>query len=112
LLAVREKQQKVFSLPGGVMNPGETELECLQRELKEEINCEMKNPVHFQTFEGRTHDNAQSLRVTCYLVELQGEIKPANEIEEHKWIDKNHKLKLTPIFTEQIIPALAKKGMI
>ncbi|VVB80984.1 NUDIX domain protein [uncultured archaeon] len=94
------------------MESGETELECLQREIKEEINCTVKKTTPFQTFEGRTHDNAQSLRVTCYLVELEGEITPANEIEEHKWIDKNHKLKLTPIFTEQIIPELIKKGMI
>ena len=112
MLSVREKQQEVFSLPGGTRKPGETELECLQRELKEEINCGVKNPIFFQIFEGRTHDNAQSLRVTCYLVELEGEIKTSNEIEEHQWIDKNHNLKLTPIFTKQIMPALAKKGMI
>lgn len=42
ILVEKHKRTGVINLPGGKMEPGETELECLKRELKEEINLDIQ----------------------------------------------------------------------
>ena len=82
LLIAKDKGEEVFFIVGGRMEPGETEIETLHREVKEEINCEPINPKHMETFEGRSHDNTKSVKMICYTCELKGTIQPCSEIEE------------------------------
>jgi len=115
LLVTREKGEIMFFALGGKMEQGETELECLQRELSEEINCKPINPKQFQTFEGPAHNSKQSIRISCYFCEIEGEMKPGHEIEEIAWIDKNYKekgIQLAHMLEAEIVPELVRKGLL
>ncbi len=102
---------------GGKIELGESDLECLKREVKEEIGCDIKNPVYFDTFAGKTYDNTKSIHMKCYFVELTGEFKinPADSIDHYRWIDKNYKSEgvlAAPLLEQQVIPALIKKELL
>ncbi len=115
LLVTREKGEKVFFALGGRLEPGETELECLRRELDEEINCKPINPKQFQIFEGQAHDPTKTIRISCYFCELEGEAKPGHEIEEIAWVDKDYKEKgitLGHMLDAEIVPELIRKGLL
>lgn len=115
LLVVRDRGETMFFALGGKMEQAETELECLQREIMEEIGCEPINPKHMETFEGRNHDNTKSIKMICYTCELKGTIQPCSEIEEIAWIDKEYKnkgIKIASILEIYVIPYLIKKGLL
>lgn len=63
-------------LPGGGLEFGEGTLECLQRELAEELNLSIKSAEHFYTQEdflvSRFKDNEQLLTI-YYKVELEND---------------------------------------
>jgi len=101
----------MFFALGGRIEPGETELECLRREVKEEVGCIAKNPEHFATFEGMNHDNTKTIRMSCYFCELEGNIKPQSEIEECAWINSAESVKVAQMLSLNVIPALIKKGL-
>jgi len=116
LLVVKNNGKDFFNGLGGKIEPGETELEALQREAQEEVSCKVKNPVHFQTFEGKANDPGKTIRKSCYLCELEGEIhKDDSEIEEVAWIDRDFKkngVKLTDMLELYVIPELVKQGLL
>ena len=116
LLIVHKKGVGYLSL-GGKIEPGETDLECLSREVKEEIGCRVKNPKYFDTFEGPNHDGTQTLKMKCYFCELEGEIKlnPNDKIDGYTWIDRNYEQmedQIAHMLRAAILPALIKKGLL
>ena len=115
LLVTRTKGETMFFALGGKTEPGETDMECLQREVFEEISCEPIKPEYMETFEGRTHDNKKSIKMICYTCELKGTILPCSEIEETAWIDKNYKekgIQVASILELYVIPYLIEKGLL
>lgn len=98
------KDQKVFSLfeeyageqllkfPGGGLEFGESVIECVQRELEEELNLKIQNIEHFYTQEdflvSRFRDSEQLLTI-YYLADIVDEsdllIRDAC-IEKAEWI--------------------------
>ena len=105
----------MFFALGGRMEAGETELQCLEREVDEEVGCTVMNPKHFATFHGMNHDNTKTLRMSCYLCELEGDITPQSEIAVCEWIDKDYKkkgIKVAGMLELNVIPALVKKGLL
>lgn len=115
LLIARNKGETMFFALGGKMEPGETDIECLQREVFEETSCEPINPKKMETFEGRSHDNKKSVKMICYTCELKGTIQPCSEIEEIAWIDRDYKekgIKVASMLEINVIPYLIKKGLL
>lgn len=103
---------------GGKKEKGETDIQALEREVKEEIGCTVKNPKHFATFEGPTHDFKQTLRMTCYLCDIEGEIKlNANDnVDGYCWMGredyKQIESELAHMLKASIIPELIKQGLL
>lgn len=90
MLNVRSKGKELFYVPGGKREPGESDHETLQREIQEELSVTVKpdSIKYFATFEAQADGKPEGVlvRMTCYFAEVEGELQPANEIEEAAWL--------------------------
>lgn len=107
------KKGQVWILPGGKPNPGESDLECLLREIKEELSgTEAENPRYYKRFEGITPHKKDVLEVFVYFADVKGEIgRPSSEIGDRAWLD-DKKVYNLPDITVRIIDSLVKDGYI
>jgi 8-oxo-dGTP diphosphatase len=112
LLVVRKQGGTVFILPGGKPEAGESDLQALKRELKEELGCELIHPVLQGVFNdvAAGQDNSV-ISVRLYSGDLIGDPVPQAEIEEAAWFDLRRpgKLPLAPSIVNQIVPYLLKQ---
>ena len=90
LTALSKSKSKLY-LPGGKREPNESDIECLKREIKEELNVEIKEDSirYFDTFEAPADgkDGDILVKMTCYFAEYSGTLEASNEIESFEWID-------------------------
>jgi len=117
LLQVRTKsQEKVFFTLGGKIEERESEIDCLKRETKEEIGCEIdEQSIKFLTeFEDVAHGkNGAMLNIKMYGGKLIGEPKPSSEVVEIGYFDTNSdKKNLSTIAQRTIFPWLKEQGYI
>ncbi len=115
ILQVRtEKQNHVFFTLGGKLEKGETEIDCLKREVKEEVGCEVSNLKFLHEFEDVAHGkNKALLNIRMYKGKLVGEPKPSSEIAEIGYFDSNSDKKhLSVIAQRTIFPWLKEHGYI
>ena len=89
-----------FYSPGGKRDKGETDLECLAREIKEELNVDIKidTAQFYGVFYGQAHGKAEGmlLRMACYQCEFIGEPVASQEIEEIAWLSYSDRDKVPP----------------
>lgn len=97
LLLAYSKNKKAWYLPGGKVDFGETSIEALIREIKEELNiilepslisyfCHIKAPAYGE-------QSNVIMEQDCYLYQLEQEVVPTNEIEAVKYFDLETYLK-------------------
>ncbi|HSP09757.1 MAG TPA: NUDIX domain-containing protein [Candidatus Dormibacteraeota bacterium] len=90
LLAVRSVGKSAFYLPGGKREAGESDLDALLREVKEELTVSLlpDTVVGVGTYRAPAHDYpaGTSVDLVCYSGDFEGEIKAAAEIEEVAWL--------------------------
>jgi 8-oxo-dGTP pyrophosphatase MutT (NUDIX family) len=89
MLNVRSKGKTVFYTPGGKREGNETDQEALIRELKEELNIDLKTGTieYLETFEAQADAKplGTMVRIRCYKSDFGGVFTPSNEIEELGW---------------------------
>ncbi len=111
ILLVRKRESWI--LPGGKPEPGETDIDCLIRELHEELlglyYAYIDSCGFFGTFEGTTPHRGDVLQCKVYFAELEGTIAPAREISEVIWTANPLQLNLSDI-TRKIILKLKSDG--
>lgn len=117
LLQVRSrKQEKVFFTLGGKIEKGESDIECLKREVKEEVGCELEeSSLNFlQEFEDVAHGKDGGLvNIRLYEGKLIGVPKPSSEIAEIGYFDSSSdKKNLSTIAQRTIFPYLKAHGYI
>lgn len=116
MLQVRTgKQDEVFYTLGGKIEGGESDIECLKREVREELCCEVdeKSLKFLHTFEDVAHGDQAVLNLRMYEGKLLGEPKPSSEIVEIGWFDtKSNPKNLSVIAKRTIFPWLKRYGYI
>ncbi len=85
LITKRPDYSRLWEFPGGKMEYGETAEECLKREIKEELDCEIKVG---RVFDVSSHVYGGGKHVVIIFYEClaaKGELR-ALEHEEIKWV--------------------------
>ena len=117
LTCVKNHFTSDFILPGGKFEKGETDKECLIREIKEELD--VKTDETSLEFVGEYTDVAagdptKDVMIRLYKGKIIGKLKPTNEIIEFHWLakdDLSHP-RLSPIVKNKILPDLIARKIV
>jgi 8-oxo-dGTP diphosphatase len=105
ILSSRSRGTDVYYLPGGKREPGESDIDTLVREIREELSVTITpdSAEHVGTFEAPAHGHSAGtiVRMTCYTADYQGVLRPDSEIEEIVWLTHADRPRVSPV--DQII---------
>jgi 8-oxo-dGTP pyrophosphatase MutT (NUDIX family) len=101
ILSTKSYGKDKYYIPGGKREAGETDVQALCREIKEELSIDL----HAGTlqlvgvFQAQAHGHATGIEVkmTCYTADYVGEINAAAEIEEVRWLQYIDKDKISEV---------------
>lgn len=101
ILSTRSRGKDVFYLPGGKREPGESDVQTLVREIREELTVAIVpgSAAHLGTFEAQAHGHAVGtlVRMTCYTADYRGTLAPDNEIAEVSWLSYVDRDRVSPV---------------
>ncbi len=109
LLMVRKKGSTYWQIPGGHIEEGETPVEALTRELREELQVAVDEQGLREVgeFRDRAVDSDEEFRLTLYAGAIVGTPTPSSEIREYMWFDgRLMEGDLPPMFVNHVQPAL------
>ena len=90
ILSTRSKGKDKYYIPGGKREEGETDIETLVREVKEELSVDIieSSAKLYGVFEAQAHGKAEGVivKMTCYTAEYTGDLKADSEIAEIVWL--------------------------
>ena len=90
LLTTRSQGKDFYYFPGGKRDKGESDVECLTRELAEEMGVELRpeSIAHYATVIAHAHGNPLGVlaKLTCYTGVIEREPAPGGEIAEIRWL--------------------------
>lgn len=73
--------------PGGKVEIGENVIEAVYREVKEEVNLELKDQLAFiRAYNFDVRKNSQSLGLVFCIPHLSGKVKLENDYEKYLWV--------------------------
>lgn len=115
ILSTRSRGKDVYYLPGGKREPGETDVEVLVREIREELDVaiEPASAEHVGTFRAQAHGHADGIdiRMTCYTADYEGTLTPSSEIDEVIWLTYADRDRVSPV-DQVIFDHLHRRGQL
>jgi 8-oxo-dGTP diphosphatase len=118
LMCRKDRDTSKLILPGGRVEPGESDAACLAREIREELGAVVLNCLDYLgTYEDRAFFDdptiVKTLRLVLYRGALEGEPTPSSEIIELVWFGPDSdREELTPILRNRILPDLLARGIL
>jgi len=114
VLLVRKRGSTVFMQPGGKIEPDETPLAALARELREELRLEIDRDasVYLGKFTAdAANEDGLMVEADTFETPLRGPVAAAAEIEEITWVDPFGPLALplAPLSREHIMPVVRER---
>ncbi|ARQ71914.1 NUDIX hydrolase [Streptomyces marincola] len=90
ILGARSRGRELFYIPGGKREPGESDVQTLAREVREElaVTLDPESAVHVGTYTAQAdgHPEGTLVRMACYTARHEGEPRASGEIEEIAWL--------------------------
>jgi uncharacterized protein (TIGR00730 family) len=118
LLAARSRGQKVFYMPGGKREAGESDWHVLAREVGEELQLELRHEtlslVGLVEAPAHGHRPGTKVRMICYAAEPVGELsqlRAAAEVEQLAWLSYGDRRSCAPA-ARAVLEILHARGLI
>ena len=113
LLCRKKAGTQLLILPGGCIEPGESHLECLRREIAEELgDVTLSGEQCLGTYESDAAGGG-TVRIELYGGSLTGEPRASSEIAELVWFSPaDDKRILAPSIRDLILPDLIARGLL
>ena len=115
ILSTRSKGKDKYYIPGGKREAGESDIETLVREVKEELSVNIieSSAKLYGVFEAQAHGKAEGVivKMTCYTAEFTGELKADSEIAGIVWLTTADIETVSPV-DKLIFADLKQKGLL
>lgn len=118
LLCRKKRGTSLLILPGGCREAGESAMECLARELREELGGVAVDAlelvgIYTDRAAGAEREQPKTVRIELYRGELIGEPVASSEIGELVWYgEQDDRAQLAPSIANQILPDLVGRGIL
>ena len=114
LLVVRKRGTRFFMLPGGKIEPEETSLQALRRELHEELDLRMEESQlqSLGRFQARAANEPDHwVEADVFVGHLASDVKVQAEIEVLDWLELHAQQleHVAPLLREQVLPVLRER---
>lgn len=110
-LLVRKRGTEAFMQAGGKIEAGEAPLDALRRELKEELTIDLTvEPEHLGRFSApAANEEDRIVEAEIFLLRFEGEVFPAAELEEVRWVDPvAPDVVLAPLTRDHLLPLASR----
>jgi 8-oxo-dGTP diphosphatase len=104
LLVSKRAAPDVYYLPGGKPEPGEAALDCLERELHEELGVGLEAVEPFTEVRAPAALEGVDMWMTVFRARLAGEPNAGAEIADLRWWPQDRGLRLAPAVRDGVIP--------
>lgn len=114
LLCRKRRGTSLLILPGGCLEPGETSMDCLNRELLEELGpVRLVSSEYVGVYTHAAADAGKTVRIELYHGDLEGEPTAQSEIAELVWFgEHDDRSLLSPSLANVILPDLLRRGIL
>jgi len=114
LLVSKSAAPRVFYLPGGKPDSGESATECIRRELREELGTEPASLEFLETVHSVAALEQVPMAMDVFLATLDGTPAPAAEIASVAWYMDGTPFagELAPAIVGGVLPSLRRRSLL